>query len=252
MNRNEFDLFQKRHFRKVQKRQLNWLTQNPYIVEKEKQLLLAILKTKPKKILEVGCGEGANIVNLKKFGFKGKITGVDFSQAKIAFAKKQAPFAQLIKADAYHLPFRQGEFDLVFCKNLLHHLSNQEKAVSEMVRVCRAGGRVIVIEGNGKNFLNFFLGSLFRAERNLLKSTPEKMTELIESGNFLKIEKILLSEPFNLFRALFHYRFGCPRAVCSGKFWLKIDNFFAKFIPQSQYGYIIITARKINQKFLLK
>ena len=244
---NEFDLFQKRHFQKVEERQFKWLTQNLYIVEKEKQLLLEILKEKPKRILEVGCGEGANLVNLKKFGFKGEITGVDLSKAKISFAQKKISFAKLIEANAYSLPFESEQFDLVFCKNVLHHLANKEKAISEMARVCRVGGKVIIIEGNGRNILIILFGNLFPIEKNQLESTPENISSLIEGEKFLKIDKVFLAEPFNLFRALFHHRFGFPGLVRCGKTWLKIDKFFSRFIPQSQYGYIVIRAKRLSK-----
>lgn len=209
--------------------------------------MMEILKEKPKKILEVGCGEGANLVNLKTMGFEGELIGVDSSIAKIDFAKRQVLGAKFRLANAYRLPFNSQQFALVFAKNLLHHLADPKRAIREMTRVCRAGGKVMIFEGNGRNIFNFFFAHLFLAEKKGIESTPENLENLITEEKFLSIDKVFLSEPFNFFRVLFHYHFGLPGLVRCGKFWLMSDKFFSRLMPKSQYGYIIIKARRLEK-----
>jgi ubiquinone/menaquinone biosynthesis C-methylase UbiE len=52
----------------------------------------------------------------------------------------------LQEANAEFLPFLDASFDVVFCRSSLHHFADPQRAVSEMVRVCRTGGRVVLMD----------------------------------------------------------------------------------------------------------
>lgn len=52
----------------------------------------------------------------------------------------------LQEADAESLPFVDESFDIVFCRAALHHFADPIRAVSEMTRVCRTGGRVVLVD----------------------------------------------------------------------------------------------------------
>jgi SAM-dependent methyltransferase len=52
----------------------------------------------------------------------------------------------LQEANAESLPFRDESFDVVFCRSSLHHFADPQRAVSEMVRVCRTGCRVVLVD----------------------------------------------------------------------------------------------------------
>jgi SAM-dependent methyltransferase len=52
----------------------------------------------------------------------------------------------LQEANAESLPFVDGSFDLVFCRSSLHHFADPHRAVTEMVRTCRTGGRVVLAD----------------------------------------------------------------------------------------------------------
>jgi ubiquinone/menaquinone biosynthesis C-methylase UbiE len=52
----------------------------------------------------------------------------------------------LQEADAQALPFVDESFDVVFCRSSLHHFDDPDRAVSEMIRVCRFGGRVVLVD----------------------------------------------------------------------------------------------------------
>src|SRR5205085_6929908 len=52
----------------------------------------------------------------------------------------------LQQGNAESLPFVDRSFDLVFCRSSLHHFTDTGRAVSEMVRVCRRGGRVVLLD----------------------------------------------------------------------------------------------------------
>ncbi len=75
------------------------------------------------------------------------------------------PFPNVdVVADAHHLPYAQGSVDAIFCEAVLEHLSDPERAVSEMFRVLRGAGRVLSItpflqayHGYPNHFQNFTL-----------------------------------------------------------------------------------------------
>ena len=48
--------------------------------------------------------------------------------------------------NAESLPFIDESFDIVFCRSSLHHFDDPQRAVSEMVRVCRSGGRIVLFD----------------------------------------------------------------------------------------------------------
>ncbi len=50
----------------------------------------------------------------------------------------------LQEGNAEALPFVDSSFDLVFCRTALHHIADPRRAVAEMVRTCRTGGRVVL------------------------------------------------------------------------------------------------------------
>jgi SAM-dependent methyltransferase len=52
----------------------------------------------------------------------------------------------LQEGNAEALPFVDESFDLVFCRSSLHHFAHPETAVAEMLRVCRSGGRVVLLD----------------------------------------------------------------------------------------------------------
>lgn len=88
-------------------------------------------------VLEVGCGEGL-LLRTTEDQFLGKdVTAVDIDPDAVALAKQNAPFADIRVADACSLPFADNQFDLVLCCEMLEHLQNPHKALSEIARVSR-------------------------------------------------------------------------------------------------------------------
>ncbi len=52
-----------------------------------------------------------------------------------------------MQGDSERLPFASGSFDIVTCANSFHHYPRQDRAVAEMRRVLRPGGRLMIIDG---------------------------------------------------------------------------------------------------------
>ena len=93
------------------------------------------------KILEVGCGTGAVLSEIKNEQCeKVKLfVGVDIDPIAINYAKKQN-FIELFRADGKELPFSDSCFDLVFCHYFLLWVKDPVEILAEMKRVTKPGG----------------------------------------------------------------------------------------------------------------
>lgn len=184
-----------------------WQTKHPYVSLKEQELLENIEIFKNFTVLEVGCGEGANIYNMQQMDYKALFTGLDISKNKIDFAQANISDCKFICGNALELPFENQTFDLVFCKDLLHHIDNKDrsKAIDEMYRVCKTKGKIVIIEGNGNKLTNFLFSIIVPIERGMRETTPENLNKLFEIQKNIRPIKIFSAEPSNFFRVVYHY-----------------------------------------------
>jgi SAM-dependent methyltransferase len=92
------------------------------------------------RILDVGCGTGANLEMLGQFG---EAHGVDVSQDALAFCRARG-LEQVKHGAAEKLPYEDNSFDLVTGLDVVEHLDDDAAGLSEMRRVLRPGGRVLL------------------------------------------------------------------------------------------------------------
>ena len=92
------------------------------------------------RILDVGCGTGANLLMLSKYG---AAEGVDISEDALAFCRERG-LDQVRLGAAEELPFDDGIFDLVTAFDVVEHMDDDLAGLSEMRRVLRPGGRVLL------------------------------------------------------------------------------------------------------------
>jgi SAM-dependent methyltransferase len=94
------------------------------------------------RILDCGCGTGANLVMLSEFG---RAAGFDLSWDGLEFARRYGQ-RRLAHASITRIPFGDGLFDLVTAFDVLYSLSEDDEAIAvrEMFRVLRPGGTLIV------------------------------------------------------------------------------------------------------------
>jgi ubiquinone/menaquinone biosynthesis C-methylase UbiE len=105
------------------------------------------------RVLEAGCGIGAQTVILAGQSPRARITSVDLAARSLARARAAVEAAGLSgvtfqQADLYHLPFADESFDHVFVCFVLEHLAQPRRALAELGRVLRAGGSLTAIEGD--------------------------------------------------------------------------------------------------------
>ena len=105
------------------------------------------------KVLEAGCGVGAQTVTLAKNSPDALITSVDISETSLIEARKKAKAAGLTnvffeKADIFNLPFVPEFFDHIFVCFVLEHLARPIQALNALKEYLKEGGTITVIEGD--------------------------------------------------------------------------------------------------------
>jgi ubiquinone/menaquinone biosynthesis C-methylase UbiE len=114
-------------------------------------LLIEAAKPQPSDLtLDVACGPGSVVVAFARVSRKS--AGLDATPAMLREAEKLAAANNIANVewhsgDVYALPFADNSFDIVTCRFAFHHLREPARALAEMVRVCRAGGRVALCDG---------------------------------------------------------------------------------------------------------
>ena len=101
-------------------------------------LMQAVSPAPGSTVLDLCCGHGAMTAKLCEQGCQ--VTGLDFSNEMLAYAKSNAPNATLQHGDAQNLPFGDQTFDAVLCNCGIMHLPDQALALAEARRVLRSGG----------------------------------------------------------------------------------------------------------------
>lgn len=104
-------------------------------------------------VLDVGCGAGADTIPLTaEVGVNGWVIGIDHDSEMLIRAKRSEKSENMggdagyICSDAVRLPFRSDLFDACRSERLFQHLAHPEIALSEMLRVTKPGGRVVVLD----------------------------------------------------------------------------------------------------------
>lgn len=111
------------------------------LLDKESEIVREFLTQVPSgKILDVACGTGIMFPNYGKH----EIYGVDISSDMLAIARKDFPSAKLFKSEAEKLPFPDNYFSATISSRFICHIPNYEKVISEMVRVTKPGGFLIL------------------------------------------------------------------------------------------------------------
>jgi len=102
---------------------------------------ISLFKERKKLILDVGCGQGANIERLNK---KGEVMGIDISKNSIDIAKKNFPDNKFYVMSAENLGFKDKYFDEIHCYDVLEHVDEIHDTLSEISRVIKKTGRLII------------------------------------------------------------------------------------------------------------
>ena len=109
-----------------------------------------------RRVLEVGCGAGTDLVRFARGG--ANVTGVDLAPSSIALARKHFALegrrAELLVADGEALPFADRSFDLVYAHGVVQYTTDDRALVRECRRVLKPGGIAVFQVYNRISWLN--------------------------------------------------------------------------------------------------
>jgi len=145
----------------------------------------AVASKSGQAILDLAAGTGSSSVTFLKPGVR--VVAGDFSQGMLAVGRKRHPELEFVFADATALPFENEEFDTVTISFGLRNVVDTSKALREMLRVTKPGGRLVICEFSQvqnklvRPFYNFYLAKLLPAVSRLASKTPEAYSYLSDS-----------------------------------------------------------------------
>lgn len=137
-------------------------------------------------VLELGCGPGFMLEQLL-LKEPGTLVGVDISQDMLARAKNRATGASLVNAEVANLPFKSGEFEVVFSRGSVFFWKNLEGAFKEIQRVTRVGASIMIGGGYGLSTPQELIlemkakGANSGSTSEIPRLNPEKLLKLVKN-----------------------------------------------------------------------
>jgi 2-polyprenyl-3-methyl-5-hydroxy-6-metoxy-1,4-benzoquinol methylase len=141
-------------------------------------------------LLEVGCGLG-HLVGQLAGSFR--TSAVDVNRHALREAQEAAPHARLHVASAESLPFKSRSFDVVVIKHIIEHLPSPAQAVSELGRVLRPGGTLILSTPNLDSLLLPLKGERwigFQDPTHISLKRPDEWLRLLNESANLEVVRV--------------------------------------------------------------
>lgn len=107
-----------------------------------------------RSILEVGTGTGALIPILRQRYPNTNLVSMDIAYRMLTKAGNRQPGSSLIQADIHHLPITAGQFDGLICHNALPHFWWMQDALTEMKKVLRTPGHLLIFHDISREQVN--------------------------------------------------------------------------------------------------
>jgi ubiquinone/menaquinone biosynthesis C-methylase UbiE len=131
------------------------------------------------QVLEVGSGSGAHSALFAERG--ATVTSVDITPARVLATARKLDWVSTeghmaLQADAERLPFRDCRFDIIYSNGVLHHTPDTARAIDEVYRVLRPGGRAVIM---------LYARHSFRYWIDLFLIRGVLRGQLVRSGNWL-------------------------------------------------------------------
>lgn len=141
-----------------------------------------------KKVLEIGCAKGKQLIYFaKEFGYE--VYGVDYSLKGVELAKQNLNLAEvegiILCEDIFQTSLKEESFDIVYSMGLVEHFENPADIIDIHIKLLKKGGILLITIPNFKDSMYFTLNKLLGKDRTLL-----------ETHNISIMDKKVLSELF--------------------------------------------------------
>jgi ubiquinone/menaquinone biosynthesis C-methylase UbiE len=139
-------------------------------------------------VLDVGCGTGILLEQMRGLDTGLRLVGVDIAVGMLTAARAKLPGSvALHQGSASSLPYASDAFDCVTCSTSFHHYPDPLGALREMHRVLKPGGRVAVLDPFTNGVLRSLICRTLTAafgETDIRLFTKEQMRELFQRAGF--------------------------------------------------------------------
>lgn len=148
------------------------------------------------RILDIGCGTGSLVVNLKRQYVSAQVVGLDPDPKALRRARTKAVRAavsvQLDLGLADQLPYKDESFDHVFSSFMFHHLNEleREKMLVEVLRVLKPGCSFHLVDFIIDDASSGFMDRLFRAHAQMKANSEERILALMGHVGFTNRIKV--------------------------------------------------------------
>lgn len=118
-----------------------------YVMSSVRETVRRLPLTPAVRVLDVGCGTGLLLSEVKERIPDAIVVGLDVSRNMLGVAKSRAPnLSGLVQADVHYLPFAAGTFDLVVSSSSFHYWWQPREALRDIVRALSHGGQVVITD----------------------------------------------------------------------------------------------------------
>ena len=158
-----------------------------------------VIKSVNGPFLDMGCHSGTFTAQVMKKINSDQVYGIDISHSAIELAKKRFPKGHFQMADAHNLPFKDNFFEAVFCLEMLEHVDDPVKVLTEMRRVMKNQAySVLLVPSENKLFkIVWFLWTMYYPVWRHAHVQSFQKSELEKILKKLKF-KVVMSKTFNL------------------------------------------------------
>lgn len=157
---------------------------------------LTTLVKKSNSIIDLGSGQGGTLRIFRKLNNKAILTGIDFSDVALKYTKekmKNDKKLKLINTDLNNIDLGKEKYDLVYCSQVLEHLSKSQEFLNNIYKSLKPKGSLVLCTVYKKNWAWYF----YRNKFNQIALSPDHINEYkkvndlfnqLEKAGFKKID----------------------------------------------------------------
>jgi len=164
--------------------------------------------------IDIGCGNGAFLEYLHNIAPEIALHGLDYSAEMVKRSRERLPIAEITEGDAEDIPLPDNTFDGVSCHMSIHHYPHPDSALSEMYRILKPGGIVLINDLTGPAWLIRLMNRSFRYWNtgDHAVYTRETMETMLRDAGFREIRSRNLTPFSYVCCGLKERRSGIPEA----------------------------------------
>jgi ubiquinone/menaquinone biosynthesis C-methylase UbiE len=183
---------------------------------------------KNKNVLEIGSGRGGGAKHIASFFQPASYTGLDLAQNAVDLANElhKLPNLKFVQGSAEALPFDDNSFDVVVNVESCHAYGSVDKFLSEVKRVLKPGGHLLLVDFRGDNKMTVLQSQLKESGMKIMteENISSNVIESIEAENAVKVKRIE-----RLFPKRWQKLFGEFAGVVGSKFHLTLKDGTRKY-----------------------